>query len=316
MPALAEGRESHRHSVHSALATLDALHIPAHRISILRSGREAVGEGTVVRQSPAPGTPLLPDTMVRLFVAGLGFTHALPVGLWDSGGETHAGTREVLEGFDDPLEKLQHWFHEGAPLFRLLPEDFEACARWLALFGVEAERWPRPLWYRLASLIAGMARCSCSQDGVAFVLDTLLSLPVQRFEYFPKWTELPEGSLSLLGARASRLGVDLLVGDAAEELAGLEIELGPVPLGTYEYFCESREGMHLLQQTLRMVLPISSDYSLRWLVLDQKRAPRLGVRESNSRLGVNTYMGEELSEASTHLHATSEPISEFAGATT
>ncbi len=294
MPALSTGTQSHRHSVHSALATLDALGVPSHRISILRSGRETVEAGTVVRQSPSPGTPLTGDTAVRLHVAGLGLTHALPVGMWDSGGETHAGTREVLEGLDDPLEKLQHWFHEGAPLFRLSPDDLGACARWLTLFGVDPELWPRVLWYRLASMVAGMARYSCSQEGVSFVLSTLLSLPVHRFRYVPRWTRLAESSLSGLGSRASRLGVDMLVGDAVEEVAALEIELGPVPLATYEYFTESGEGAALLRQTLEMCLPVSSDSSVHWLVLDQQRAPRLGMRESNSRLGVNTYMGDEL----------------------
>lgn len=294
MPALSTGTQSHRHSVHSALATLDALGVPSHRISILRSGREAVEAGTVVRQIPAPGTPLTGDMAVRLYIAGLGLTHALPVGMWDSGGETHAGTREVLEGLDDPFEKLAHWFHEGAPLFRLSPEDLGACARWLTLFGVDPELWPRALWYRLASLIAGMARYSCSQQGVSFVLSTLLGLQVHRFHYVPRWTRLPDSSLSGLGGRASRLGVDMVVGDAVEEMAALEIELGPVPLVTYEYFTESPEGAALLRQTLEMCLPVSSDYVARWLVLDQKRAPRLGMRESNSRLGVNTYMGDEL----------------------
>ncbi len=295
MPALSMGTQSHRHSIHSALATLAAIGVPSHRISVLRSGREAAEAGTVVRQDPAPGTPLPPDTHVRLHIAGLGFTHALPVGMWDSGGETHAGTREVLEGLDDPLEKLAHWFHEGAPLFRIAPDDLNACARWLTLFGVDLARWPQSLWYRLATLVAGLARYSCSQDGVAVVLETRLGLPVQQFRYLPQWTTLPDTSLSMLGSRASRLGVDMLVGDAVENLATLEIELGPVPLATYEYFTETKAGPALLRQTMEMVLPASTDFTVRWVVLDQTRAPRLGMRESNSRLGVNTYMGDELS---------------------
>ena len=297
MPAFALGRQSHHHTLHSALATLEALGIGAHRIAVERTGRDAAVPGTVVGQQPAPGDLLLPDTRITLRVAGLGFTHALPVGMWDSGGETHVGTREILQGFDDPLEKLKHWFHEGAPLFRLSPEDPAACARWLALFGVQPERWPSALWYRLATLMAGIAQYSCSTEGCAFVLHTLLGLPVGASRYQPTFAALPEGSLSRLGGRASRLGVDMVMGDTVEEPATLLLEIGPVSLGNYEYFAETDEGSTLLRQTLEMVMPASSPYEVQWQVLDKNRAPRLGVPEGNSRLGINTHMGRELGGA-------------------
>ena len=297
MPAFAVGKQAHHHSIHSALATLEALGIGSHRIVIERAGRDAAQAGTVVGQLPVPGEPLLPDTRVQLRIAGLGFTHALPVGMWDSGGETHVGTREILQGFDDPLEKLKHWFHEGAPLFRVAPEDPAACARWLNLFGVQPERWPKHLWYRLATLIAGMAQYSCSQDGCGFVLHSLLGLPVNGFRYTPSFARLPDAALSGLGSRASRLGVDLIMGDAVEEPATLEIEIGPVTLAHYEHFVETAEGAALLRQTLEMAVPVATQYRVRWSVLDSNRAPRLGVREGNSRLGVNTHMGRELGSA-------------------
>lgn len=297
MPAFAAGRQSHQHTLHSALATLDALGIGAHRIAIERTGREAAAPGTVVGQQPTPGEPLLPDTRVLLRIAGLGFTHALPVGMWDSGGETHMGTREILQGFDDPLEKLKHWFHEGAPLFRLSPDDHAASARWLRLFGVVPERWPRALWYRLATLMAGMAQYSCSSEGCAFVLETLLGLPVDRSRYVPTLSPLPGEALSRLGSRASRLGVDLVMGDTVEEPATLEIEIGPLSLENYEYFAETDEGKALLRQTLDMLVPVSTPCRVTWSVLDRSRAPRLGVPEANSRLGINTHMGRELGGA-------------------
>ena len=297
MPAFALGRQSHQHTLHSALATLEALGISTHRIAVERTGRDAAAPGTVVGQQPAPGEPLLPDTRITLRIAGLGFTHALPVGMWDSGGESHVGTKEILQGFDDPLEKLKHWFHEGAPLFRLSPDDHAASARWLMLFGVVPERWPRALWYRLATLMAGMAQYSCSAEGCAFVLHTLLGLPVSSSQYQPGFASLPDHSLSRLGARTSRLGVDLVMGDTVEEPATLLLEIGPVSLGNYEYFAEADEGRELLRQTMEMVMPASSPYQVQWSVLDKNHAPRLGVPEGNSRLGINTHMGRELGGA-------------------
>lgn len=291
MPMFAEGTHAHTHSIHSALTSLTALGVAPHRIIIRRTGRELVTSGTVVRQQPAAGMPIFPDTFIQLDVAGLGFTHALPVGMWDSGGEAHAGTREILEHFDDPFEKLRHWFHEGAPLFRIAPDDLAACLRWLRLFGVDASEWPRTLWYRLAALIASMPQLSCSQDGCAFALDTLLGLPVQSFSYHPLLSVLPQSALSSLGVRASRLGVDLVMGDTVEDFATLQIELGPVTLEVYEYYTETSEGSLLLHKTLEMTLPASTRHEVQWCVMDRNRAPRLGLKEHNARLGINTHMG-------------------------
>ncbi len=296
MPALVGGTSAHLHSVDSALISLAAIQVPQSRIQLRRAGRSGLASGTVVRQSPAAGTPITGNTIVQLDIAGLGFTHALPVGMWDSGGEAAAGTREILEGFDDPLEKLKHWFHEGAPLFRIAPDDLPACERWLALFGVRAADWPRGLWFRLASLMARMPQLSCSQDGCAFVLDVLLGLPVRSFSYLPAETDIPAALLSGLGAKSSRLGVDMILSDRMEDLAVLKVELGPVALPTYERFKESEAGAALLARTLALVMPCSTPYEIAWSVADESRLPRLGMAEENARLGINTHLGKALGE--------------------
>ncbi len=291
MPALAGGTHAFLHSVDSALVSLAALGVSQNRIQLRRAGKDGLPAGTIVRQRPSAGELLLPSTMVELEISGLGFTHALPVGMWDSGGEAAAGTREILEPFDDPLEKLKHWYREGAPLFRISPDDQEACARWLALFGVNAQVWPRALWFRLASLISRMAQLSCSQEGWALVIGVLLGLPIQTFRYRRSEIQLSPAVLSSLGARASQLGIDMLLGDRVEDLALLVIEVGPVSLATYEHFVESAEGGALLARTLALALPCSTQYEIAWSVLDRARAPQLGVAESNGRLGINTFLG-------------------------
>jgi predicted component of type VI protein secretion system len=211
--------------------------------------------------------------------------------MWDSGGESAAGTREILEPFDDALEKLRFWFHEGAPLFRITPDDPIACARWISLFGIDPQEWPRSLWYRLASLVASLPTLSCSQSGFAFVLDVLLDLPIKSLSWHRTFVALPHSAVSALGARSSLLGVDTIVGDAIEDLASLEIEIGPVSLAIYQQFTADAAGAELLQRTLHMIMPLSTSFDLRWSVLDQTQAPRLGIPEQNARLGINTHMG-------------------------
>ncbi len=291
MPDLCSGTHAHRHTLHSALACLEALGVAGHRISVRRVGREALPSGTVARQLPAPGAPLGAEATIRLDIVGLGFAHALPVGMWDSGGEREPGTRELLEGLDDPLEKLRHWFHEGAPLFRLTPEDLSACARWLLLFGIEPSEWPQSLWYRLASVVAKLPELSASEAGVRLVLDILFGLPVTSFRYQRSLAVLGKDAVSALGSHASRLGVDLILSDAVEDLSHLVLEIGPVSLARYQRFAEKGEDAGLLRRALEYLLPAFIDYELRWVVEDRKGSPRLGMAEQNARLGINSHMG-------------------------
>jgi Type VI secretion, TssG/PASTA domain len=291
MPDLTSGTHAFRHTVDSALASLAAMRISAARIHLRRTGREALPEGTIVAQYPPAGEPLDPDTPVRLDVAGLGFTHALPVGMWDSGGEAEPGTREMLEGIDNPLVKLEHWAHEGAALFRISETDLLACERWMALFGVKSSEWPREIWFRLASLLAQLPTLACSEEGMRLVLQVLFQIPIENLTYQRSLAMLHREKTTLFGERASRLGVDMVLGDAVEDLAHLRITLGPVSLATYEAFAEGERG-RLLRRALDYLIPAFQDYEIAWTVEDAGRCPQLGVRERNSRLGVNTHLGK------------------------
>ena len=294
MPDFAGGTHAHRHTVHSALISLEALGVSPQRITLRRVGRHALAPGLVAGQRPRAGEALTGATTVTLEIAGPGFTHALPVGMWESGGEAGAGTSEILEHLDDPLEKLKHWFHEGAPLFRIAPSAPAACARWIRLFGIDPATWPQSMWYPLASVVARLPQISCSSEGCRLLLDLLLGLPVREMRYRPCTGALPASALSRLGSRSSRLGVDMLLGDSAEDLAMLEIEIGPVPLESYVHFAEAAEGRDLLRRVLEMALPMSHSFAVRWTVADEKASPRLGIAEQNSRLGINTHLGSPL----------------------
>jgi Type VI secretion, TssG/PASTA domain len=290
MPDFTSGTHAFRHTADSALACLAAMSISAGRIHLRRTGRESVPEGTIVAQHPRAGEPLDAGAQIRLNVAGLGFTHALPVGMWDSGGEAEPGTREMLEGIDNPLLKLEHWAHEGAALFRISDADRLACERWMGLFGVRSGDWPRELWFRLASLLAQIPALACSEEGMRLVLGVLFQIPIESLTYQRSVAMLPSDRTTLLGQRASRLGVDSVLGDAVEDLAHLVITLGPVSLETYEIFAEG-DRSRLLRRALEYLMPAFQDYEIAWTVKDVAQCPRLGIAERNSRLGINTHLG-------------------------
>lgn len=290
MPDFTVGTHAFRHTMDSALACLAEMRITPARIQLQCAGHSTAPDGTVVAQSPSAGQALAPDTQIRLEITGLGFTHALPAGMWDSGGEAEPGTREMLGGIDDPLLKLAHWSHEGAALFRISEDDAAACERWMTLFGVQCADWPQDMWFQLASLLAQVPALASSEEGVRLALGLLFHIPVARVRYERSVAMIPRSKTTLLGARASRLGIETVTGDAVEVLAHPRITLGPVSLKTYEAFAEGEQRKALLR-VLDYMMPAFLDFKIEWLVEDARQCPRLGVAERNSRLGVNAYLG-------------------------
>jgi len=289
MPCLAQGFHGFHHTLDSALAILFQLNVPAARVTVDMAGK---GYPTrwIVEQDPPAGAELHPGLTVRLSVAGTGFFHALPIGMWDTGGESEPGTREIVSLLDDPLQKAGHWLREGARLFDIAPDNPPACSRWIALFGLNAADWPAPLWYNLALLLPSLSRLAGREEGIRFGLHFLLGLELREIRRSPAFEYLEQDQRSLLGARLSRLGVDCIVGDRVEQVARLTLVLGPVALETYYDFCYPARR-DLLEATLDLVCSCYQPRSVQWLVEDPSQPPVLGDEKRNGRLGINSYLG-------------------------
>lgn len=289
MPRFDRPEHGFHHTVDSALESLGDLGVSPLRITIRMAGR---GWPTrwIVGQEPAAGQALTPDRAVTLNVAGTGLFHGLPVGMWDKGTEAEPGTAELVELIDDPLQKAAHWVREGARLFDIRRDNLPACARWISLFGLSADAWPPEIWYDLAVLLPGLHRLAGRPKGIHFSLGLLLRLPLERVDRRPHFAWLAEDSLSLMGVRNGRLGVDLIVGDRREDLACWVLRLGPVPLDTYRRFQEPAPARQL-RSVLQLCLPCYQRYEVSWTVLDPSRPVRLGVADENAVLGVNAHLG-------------------------
>ncbi|MGH9450182.1 MAG: type VI secretion system baseplate subunit TssG [Terriglobia bacterium] len=290
MPDFTNSSHGFHHTVDSALEILSRLGVPASRITIEMAGA-GWPERWVVRQDPAAGQPLTPDVRISVSVAGFGFFNALPVGMWDAGGEAEAGTREILGPVDDPVEKLAHWIRGGARLFDVQPGNHDACMRWISLFGLAAEDWPEECWYNLAVLLPHLHRLAGREEGIRLALKLIFGLPLVEVRRRGAFNGFDEKDLSLLGARSSRLGVDLIVGDGMDDLARWIFIIGPVPLARYYEFHEEASERRL-EAIFDLCVPCDQKYRVSWLVRDRDRAPRLGIAEENSRLGINTHLGK------------------------
>jgi hypothetical protein len=279
------------HTVDSALASLARAGIAPERITLKKAGR-GWQKGRVVQQAPPTGSPLTDDVAVELTVEGDGLFALLPIGMRDLGPdpEREPGIRELAALCDDPLEKAAYYVRQGGLYFDVRPDNAPGCARWIHLFGIDPHAWPRESWYPLAVLLPRLQDLAGREAGVRLALKVLLDLDVAAIHWQARRTRLSPDALSRFDARASRLGIDLIVGDGLEDEAALDITLGPVSLPVYLQH-QTAEGRHRVQQVLQLVLPYHLDAAVRWVVGDTHRAPRLGIDQENSVLGINTHLG-------------------------
>jgi hypothetical protein len=289
MPCFEFGFFGFHHTVDSALQVLAEMGVSPSRITLRMAGL-GYPSRWIVAQDPPPGSELHAGISVKLSVSGLGYFHALPVGMWDRESESGPGTEGVVEVLDDPLQKAGHWVREGARLFDLQPENLESCARWIALFGLNPEDWPQETWYNLSLLLPSMQHIAATEYGVRLVFQLLLQLPVKEIRCFPAYRSLPDGQFSLLSESFCRLGVDCILGDAVEDLAGTWLVVGPISLDAY-YEYQQREKKRLVTSVLNLCMSCQRKLRLTWLVEDVNKAPRLGFEVENARLGINSHLG-------------------------
>ncbi len=291
MPDFSHSFYGFRHTVDSALEILSGLEAPAERISLHLAG-PGMPSRWIADQSPPPGTVLFEDTLITLWIAGVGFCHQLPVAMQDSGGEKEPGTEEIFELLDDPLQKAYHWVYEGARLFDIAPDNPDACARWISVFGMNPDRWPTEQLYPLALLLPSLQALAGTERGIRLALDLLLHLPLKEIRRRPAYRLIERDELSLLGSDFNRVSIDYVVGDCIEDLGRSELVLGPISLDDYYRFQEPG-GQELVRHVLRLVVPCHSRYSTFWVVADPDKGPRLGIKEENSVLGINTYLSPQ-----------------------
>jgi hypothetical protein len=290
MPSFAQAKAGFAHTVDSAVQVLDTLGISESRLMLRMAGPGRRGL-EVVRQSPAPGTPLGPGSSITLWIAGFGFFDAMPLPMRESGGEAEMGTRELCQIFDDPIQKAAQWLRSGAPLFQIGAEKYAACRRWLALFGLESSTWPEEMLYPLALLAPTLARMAGREVGIQLAFLVLHGLPIYKFHYRASHRSVDPKERSLLGSKASRLGRDFLIGDRQIDTDSLTVQLGPVSLDTYERF-QSESGRNLIRMTTELCMSAYQNCEIAWILDDLRQSPRLGMAAKNSRVGLNFHLGK------------------------
>ncbi|MBO0859044.1 MAG: type VI secretion system baseplate subunit TssG [Chloracidobacterium sp.] len=289
MPDLTKPRHGFHHTIDSALLALLRMGVGTDRITIKKAGR-GWKRSRVIGQMPVAGAPLGREAVIELTVEGDGMFLHLPVGMREASREGEVGTQELLSIFDDAIEKASVHMRLGGLFFDVRPENHRGCARWIKLFGVEPEDWPKERLYRLAVLLPCLRYLTGRESGLRLAMRMLLDIEIASIAWRPRRTLMDPADRSSLGSRDSRLGVDLILGDGIDDEALMEITLRAETLEKYHYH-QTDEGQKLIKQVMRLVAPYHWVYRFQWLIGDVSRAPRLGIEIENAVLGVNSHMG-------------------------
>jgi hypothetical protein len=294
MPNLVRARRLARQTIDSALTSLYALGVEDSRVVIESAGRgwEA---GTIVEQSPAPGTPLTARTRVVLKVAGPSAIDALPFAMRDEHEHEFRSDR-LFALFDSPLAKLAHRVRRGGDYFVASPDDMVRTRRWIEeIFQLSAERWSEHRWFAIARLLPALHRIAGRELALRVACRLVFGLPVEAVSMHSGVVALGGSGATRLGEHNARLGVDAIAGTGLRDEASVEVRFGPIDLAMYR----AHEGGHARRERdalYRLVLPMHLARSVRerWRVGDASRPARVGGAETNEDaavLGVNSYLG-------------------------
>ncbi len=292
MPDFCKQHCHYRHTMDSALESLYKIGVAPRQVTVRLAGT-GWKKQSVVEQWPPPGTPLDSGTEIRLSVSGLPLFQTLPYGMREGVADA-ISTPEIVGLFDDSIEKFRHELDNMETIFDLREDRPETCERFIRLFRINPENWPKPLWFKLATFLPSLHRLGGTEEGVRRALWIFLELELFRMVKRTRSVGLAESEWSRLGAVFSRLGMDLILGHRIADFQGIELVLGPVTLDQYFDFTQRKSS--LLRRVLELVLPFhlaeeGESFWIRWQVGEPQYMPRIGVSEKNSRLGINSHLG-------------------------
>ena len=298
MPDFATPRRGIRHSIDSALQSLERIGVEIDRVVIRRAGA-GWPVGTVVGQEPAAGVALTDRTRIVLAVAGTGSLESLPFPLReDSDDDVRAD--ELFALFDSPLGKLGHAVRTGGGFLELRPDDPSTALRWIeGIFKFSARTWPKRRWYVVARLLPALHRVAGRSEAIPLGLGLVFGLPVRGVRSVSGLVLTRDARRTRLGIQNGRLGLDASVGTGIRALTSLEVTIGPVTLDQYREHAVPTERAQR-DALYRMLLPahVHDAVTERWRVGERSDGTVLGDSWKPAALGLNSYLGQVRERAS------------------
>jgi hypothetical protein len=290
MPDFCTPQRGVRQDVDAALSTLRSLAMSADRVRIERIGG-GWKKGTVVRQQPAPGTPIGATTRVILFVSAPAAVDSLPYAMRREQ-EGMFGVVELMPVLDAPIAKLESFVRQAGGFLELRPDDPRTAWRWIReIFGVDPGAWPEERLHALARLLPAVHRLAGTEAGVRVALRTVFELPVLQVDITQRLLEMRSALQTRLGVANGRLGVDAVIGDGITAIAQARVTIGPITLDTYLQHATPRirahrDVLYALMLPSALLRPVEE----RWHVTPPERGCVIGGSSDAVRLGINSRL--------------------------
>lgn len=291
MPDLCTPTRSVWQTADAAVEALARLGVALDRV-VLESAGPGWEPHTVIHQSPAPGTPLEPQSRVVLGIAGSGALESLPFALREEE-PSRFGTDQFFALFDSPMRKLALHMRAGGRYLELSPDEPITALRWIReIFQLQSAPWQEHEWYALATVLPTLGRSGGRADGLDLAFRGVFGIPVQEVRLHTTVVPLPAGTETRLGTANGRLGVDAVVGRGVSAAQQVEVVLGPMPLELWLQHLEP--GMRERRDVIYwLALPAAMHARVqeRWIVGDPTQGSHLGDAQRPARLGVASYLG-------------------------
>jgi len=277
---------------------------PQPRHEPLRIGQEpslAFAPATLSKASPRDNTPLH-DVSILSF--GLfGPNGPLPTHLTEYAREriTHHQDRSLSAFADLFHHRLTLLFYrawaDAQPTVSLDRQDDRRFERYLASLigmGLPAQREKGTLSDHARYAVAGhLTRQARDVEGLQKILSHYFNVPVKLVENVPHWLPIDSRERAKLGAgrHAPKLGESMFLGVAVRDVQHkFRIELGPMPLDTYNRFLPGEAWTQQLRDWVRQYLGIEYVWELRLiLAAEEAKGVTLG---GQARLGFNSWLGQ------------------------
>jgi len=291
MPDFCSPRRGVRHTVDSAIQSLERLGVDLDQLVLRSAGRGWI-RGTVVRQDPEPGVELTDQTRIVLEVAGTGTLGSHPFALReDSDDDLRLDALFAL--FDNPLGKVSHAVRRGGGFLQLHPDDPSGALRWIeGIFRVSVKPWTKRRWHAVARLLPVLHRVAGRSDAIPLALRLVFGLPVRRVRTIVGLVMMPDERRTRLGVANGRLGIDAAIGVGRRASTAVEVTVGPVSLDAYrEHQAPSEHAER--RAVYRLVLPAHMHDAVteRWVVGDPSEPARLRDSWQPAALGLNSFLG-------------------------
>lgn len=315
MPDLVGFTRGFRHTLDSALDALEQ--IGAMDQVFLENAGPGSPAGTIVRQRPAPGAELAGREQIHLWVAGSGGLLRLPPAmraLTRAGSTAAMGEAaprsfaipklqvdRLLALFDDQVLRLSHHIRRAGGYLVRSPRRTAGTRRWVEeIFGLPANIWTAEQLYRLAKFLPSLHRRAGRLEGLRAGFASVLSLDLHQLALTQRLAPLPVDEWTRLGAAASRLGIDAVVGQGVPVEAGV-VAIFHVP-DVAAYRAQATEEAARRRAALyTLLLPSHLHFSAvreQWKV-GARLGARLGGPRSPATLGQDCYLAPVAAEAHT-----------------